>query len=231
MSAAPAPAPSREERAAVHAPAERPSALLVFRDDGPIARALGAAVRRTGALRRVPAVVPAVAGVVPLIAAVVLGGDGLSYGVAGAVLAWLVLATGVSHGASHTDRMAWAAPPTVRLGEYVALVWIATLHDVASAPAAFALLCALAFRNYDLVYRLRQQGAVPAAWVNALSLGWDGRVVLAFVLLVAGALPAGYYVWAAIVAVAFVAEATVSWVAHARGLRAVTYDDEEDEGQ
>jgi hypothetical protein len=212
-----------------HAPTERPSTLLVYRDDGPIARALGGAASRV--LGRVPAVVPAAVGVLPLIAAIAIGGSDASNLVAGVVLAWLVLVGGLSHGASHTDRMAWATPPTVRLGEYAALLWIAALDGVASEPAAFALLCALAFRAYDLVYRLRHQAATPASWVNALSLGWEGRVVLAFVLLAAGALPAGYFVWAALVAVVFVSEATVSWMAHARGQRTVDYEDEEDEGQ
>jgi hypothetical protein len=212
-----------------HAPTERPSALLVYRDDGPVARALGAAVAPR--IRRVPAVLPALAAIVPMLVAIAIAGADASNLAAGIVLAWLVVVGGLSCGASHSDRMAWAVPPTVRLGEYVALLWIAALDDVASQPAAFALLCALAFRAYDLVYRLRHQASTPAAWVNALSLGWEGRVILAFVLLAAGALPAGYFVWAAIVAVVFVGEATVSWMAHARGQRTVDYEDEEDEGQ
>jgi hypothetical protein len=212
-----------------HAPTERPSALLVYRDDGAIARALGAAVAPR--LRRVPAILPALAAVVPLLVAIAISDARASNLAAGLVLAWLVIVGGLSHGASHRDRMAWAVPPTVRLGEYAALLWIAALDDVASQPAAFALLCALAFRAYDLVYRLRHQASTPAAWVNAISLGWEGRVILAFLLLVAGALPAGYFVWAAIVAAVFVGEATVSWMAHARGQRTVDYEDEEDEGQ
>ncbi|HEX4689941.1 MAG TPA: DUF5941 domain-containing protein [Solirubrobacteraceae bacterium] len=212
-----------------HAPTERPSALLVYRDDGAIARALGAAVAPR--LRRVPAILPALAAVVPLLVAIAISDARASNLAAGLVLAWLVIVGGLSHGASHRDRMAWAVPPTVRLAEYAALLWIAALDDVASQPAAFALLCALAFRAYDLVYRLRHQASTPAAWVNAISLGWEGRVILAFLLLVAGALPAGYFVWAAIVAAVFVGEATVSWMAHARGQRTVDYEDEEDEGQ
>jgi hypothetical protein len=220
---------SQPTPATLHAPTERPSALLVYRDDGPIARALAGATG--GRLARVPAVAPVLAGVLPLLAAIAVAGDEASDAVAAIFVAWLVIAAGVSHGASHTDRMSWAVPPSVRLGEYAALVWIATLDSPGSEPAAFALLCALAFRAYDLVYRLRHQAATPATWVNALSLGWEGRVILAFVLLVLGALPAGYFAWAALVAVVFVGEATVSWMAHARGLRTVDYDDEEDEGQ
>jgi Family of unknown function (DUF5941) len=213
---------------ATHAPTERPSTLLVYRDDGPLARALGAAV--APAVRRIPAVLFVVAGVIPMLVAIIADGDGASRGLAAATLAWLVVVGGLSHTASHTDRMAWAVPPVVRMGEYVAILWIATL-DGGSGPAAFALLCAFAFRAYDLVYRLRHQATTPAGWVNAISLGWEGRVILAFVLLVVGALPAGYFVWAGLVAIVFVGEATRSWMAHARGQRVADYEDEEDEGQ
>jgi hypothetical protein len=215
--------------AAAHAPTERPSALMVYRDDGPLARALGGAL--PAGLARVPALALAVPGVVVELAAIAIGGADVSRLAAALVLAWLVLSLGASRGASHADRMAWAAPTLVRLGEYVALIWIATLDGRASQPAAFALLCALAFRHYDLVYRLRHQGTTPPGWVDALSLGWEGRVVLAFLLLVAGALPAAYFVWAALIAVVFVAEATRSWLTHSRGQRTVDYEDEEDEGQ
>jgi hypothetical protein len=212
-----------------HAATERPSTLAVYRDDGPLARALGRALPREIARR--PSVLLALPGVLGLVAALAVGGADTPRGAAAAVLAWLVAWTGASSGASHRDRLAWAAPPLVRLGEYAGLVWIATLHGGAAEPAAFALLCALAFRHYDLVYRLRHQGATPAAWVDALSLGWEGRLVLAFVLLVVGALPAAYFAWAALLAVVFVGEAVVSWVRHSRGQRTVEYEDEEDEGQ
>jgi hypothetical protein len=212
---------------ATHAPTERPSTLLVYRDDGPLARALGSAAAT--AVRRVPAVLFVVAAAIPMLVAIAADGASASRGLAAATLAWLVVVGGLSHGASHTDRMAWAVPPVVRMGEYAAVLWIATLD--ASVPAAFALLCAFAFRAYDLVYRLRHQAATPAAWVDAVSLGWEGRVILAFVLLVVGALPAGYYVWAALAGIVFVGEATRSWMAHARGQRVADYEDEEDEGQ
>jgi hypothetical protein len=214
---------------AAHAATERPSALATYRDDGPLARALG---RLVPGGRRTPAVPLLVVGVVPLIVAIAVGNDEAPRGLAAAVVAWLILWGGASSGASLSERLNWAVPPLVRLGEYAALIWIATLDEGGAAePAAFALLCALAFRHYDLVYRLRHRGSTPAPWVDAVTLGWEGRLVLAFVLLVAGLLPAAWFVWAGLLAAVVVGEAVHGWVAQERGGRTVDYEDEEDEGQ
>jgi hypothetical protein len=67
--------------------------------------------------------------------------------------------------------------------------------------------------------------------VSALSGGWDGRIVVGFLLLVAGALPAAYFVAAAVLGAAFVGEAAYGWLAVGRVQRPLEYDDEEDEGQ
>lgn len=160
---------------------ERPGALDVYRDDGPLARAAFRALSRGG---RPP------------------GG-----------------------------RMAWAVPPLVRLVEYAGLVAIAAIEGEHALPAAFALLCALAFRHYDLVYRLRHRGEVPPRWLNALAGGWEVRLLAAAALLAAGALPAGYYIAAAVFGVVFAAESVAGWARFGRARRPILYEDEEDEGQ
>jgi hypothetical protein len=66
--------------------------------------------------------------------------------------------------------------------------------------------------------------------VRALGLGWAGRLLLAGVLLAAGAFEAGAFAWAALLAVAFVAEAVSSWRRDPGGAGGfVSIDDEEDE--
>jgi hypothetical protein len=116
------------------------------------------------------------------------------------------------------------------VGEYSGYVWIAANTDDPAPAAAFALIAALAFRHYDLVYRSRYQGEPPPGWVQLVSLGWDGRLVLAWLLLAAGALPAGMFVLAAALGALFVAECTASWVRLSSRPVSV-YEDEEDEGQ
>jgi hypothetical protein len=202
--------------------------LTVYRDDGPLARALGAALGRAVGL---PALVVLATGLVPLLLAIALGGDDVSDGLVVAVAGWLVALGGISSGRPHAERLRWLLPPLLRAGEYAALVWIAAVAGVADEGAAFALLAAIAFRHYDLVYRLRHQGVTPPPWVNLLSLGWDGRLIGACALLLAGALPGGYYVVAAVLAIAFVSESAASWIHFSRAQRPVMYEDEEDEGQ
>ena len=147
------------------------------------------------------------------------------------MIAWVVLAAGASSGSRPRARVSWAEPPLLRATEYSALIWIAGLEGADAYPAAFALLAALTFRHYDLVYRLRHRGVVPARWVSLLGGGWDGRLVVALLLLVLGALPAAYYVAAAVLGAAFVGEAAYGWLAVGRVQRPLEYEDEEDEGQ
>ena len=98
----------------------------------------------------------------------------------------------------------------------------------AAYPAAFALLSALAFRHYDLVYRLRHRAEVPPRWLNLLAAGWEGRLIIAYVLLVAGALPAAFFVWAGVLGAVSLAETVVGWRRFEQARRPSLYEDKED---
>jgi hypothetical protein len=206
----------------------RPDPIPVYRDDGPLALALG---RALGPVVKLPAPLLIMLGLLGLVAAIAIGGPDTSLGVAGAVLAWVVVTLGIASGTPPRAQIRWAEPPLMRAAEYTALIWIAALEGPGAYPAAFALLAALTFRHYDLVYRLRHRGVVPARWVSRLSGGWDLRLIVAFVLLAAGALPAGYFIAAGVLGVAFVGEAVYGWLAVGRVQRPLEYEDEEDEGQ
>jgi hypothetical protein len=114
-------------------------------------------------------------------------------------------------------------PSLVRLGEYATLAWLAATAD--ALPAAYALLAVLAFRHYDLAYRLRHRGETPPAWLNTLAAGWDGRVILAWALLAAGLLPAAMYVWAGLLGAVSLGETVASWRRFGRGFRAGDFDE------
>ena len=111
----------------------------------------------------VPASALVLAGVAPLLALIAITGDGASWPLAGAVVAWLVLLAGASAGRPLRDRLRWVVPPALRVAEYAGLLWIAALAGPSSVPAAFALLLAITYRHYDMVYRLRHRGDDAAA--------------------------------------------------------------------
>lgn len=206
--------------------AEAPRRLLVYRDDGPIARAIGAVL---GRVARVPPAALVVAGALPLFVVIALEGAGTSDVAVGAVLAWLIVVAGASAGRVDAGRFRWVATPVLRAAEYSALVWMGAIAGDHGVPAAFALLSALAFRHYDLVYRLRHRGAEPPAWVGALGGGWAGRLIVAYVLLPAGVLPTAMFVAAGVLGVVFVAESASSWARGESVDEAELYDEEDDE--
>jgi Family of unknown function (DUF5941) len=169
------------------------SDLERWRDDGPLARALG----RVGA--PLPPLALIVAGAAPL--ALALAAD-LGRPARAAIVVWLVVVAGLSGGCVGEGRLRWAVPPALRAAEYGAVLWLA---QRAAADAAFVLLFAVALRHYDLVYR---RGA-PPAWLAAL--GWEVRLLGAAALLLAGALRPGLFVVGALLAVATALTSAASW--------------------
>jgi hypothetical protein len=198
--------------------------LETYRDDGPLARLIGAAGRRVP----VPPAFLQLVGALPLLVLLIAeGGDASNAALGGAIAAFVVLG-GLASGRPHTDRLRWAAPPILRAVEYGTTLFVGAAAGASSEPAAFALICAIAFRHYDLVYRFRHQGLSPPAWIALVGLGWDGRLILGWVLLATRALPAGYFALAILYAVVFVGESVASWVRFGRMQQPVLYEDEEE---
>lgn len=205
--------------------AEPPTQLERYRDDGPLARLLGGAL---GERIPLPSAVLELLGAVPLTILIAVEGDGASNAAVGGALAFFIALAALAAGRPHTDRVRWAAPPLLRLVEYAAILYMGALEGLSSQPAALALICAVAFRHYDLVYRFRHQGLTPPAWVALFALGWDGRLILCWVLLATGALPTGWFVLAALFAAVLVGESVASWLRFGRAEQPALYDDEED---
>jgi hypothetical protein len=202
------------------------TALEQYRDDGVLARLLGVTV---GRVLRAPPLPLAFLGTLGVLAVAAVEGDSASDATVAAAIAWFVLWAGISSGRPHTDRWAWATPGAVRVGEYGSLIWIGTTVGESASAGAFALIAALAFRHYELVYRPRFQGKPPAPWLAIAAGGWEGRLVLVTALLAVGALPTGLFVMAGVLAVVLVGECIASWVRYSAPPVSI-YEDEEDEG-
>jgi hypothetical protein len=164
----------------------------------------------------------------PLAVVIVVAGDGASDALVAATIAWTVLAGGLAAGRRLTDRLRWTVPPVLRAIEYAGLLWIGALAGADVLPATFALLCAITYHHYDTVYGFRHRGITPPPWLRTVAGGWDGRLVLAVVLLAAGALPAAFWILAVLIALLFAGESIAEWQRVRAGDTPV-YDDEEDE--
>ena len=136
-----------------------PDNVAVYRDDGPLAHAIG---RALGPRLPLPAMALLVAGVAGVLALAALAGADASLGLTAAGVAWLLLTLGTTTVRWPKESFHWAVPSLVRLGEYAMLTWLAATAD--AVPAAFALIAALTYRHYDLVYRLRHRAEVPPRW-------------------------------------------------------------------
>ncbi|MEA2471375.1 MAG: hypothetical protein QOE38_2374, partial [Thermoleophilaceae bacterium] len=81
------------------------SLLDIYRDDGPLARAIAGAIKVPGTQTLLTAVA-----VVPLFVLIAAEGAHASRAAAGTTLAWLVVVAAVA-GRAPTDRLRWAVPP------------------------------------------------------------------------------------------------------------------------
>lgn len=187
-----------ESRVAFHG-----SRLVAYRDDGPIALALGRLVKG-----QLPPLLPLlVAGVVTgVLLAVGVNGQ-TSPAVLAPVLALLLAGPGSTH--SHVGRLDWLVPPLMRVLEYGYLATLAFAHGV-SKPLVYAFIAILAYHHYDTVYRTRQR-LWPARWVFYAGLGWDGRMIIAAVATLAGVLPYVIAVLALYTGLLFGVESIYTW--------------------
>jgi hypothetical protein len=201
--------------------------VQVYRDDGPLAEAIGRAVR---GLAIGETALTALAAVLLGVGAA-LAEDELPLGALTAVAAVAVILGAAGWQRPHGGRAAWLVPPLLRGLEYAFLIRLTVLADRDAMPLCFALLCVLAFHHYDAVYRLRHQRVPPPAWLRAAGGGWEGRVLVGCVLALAGVLGPGLLVAAVVLGALYLCETVASWVRYARAERPVTLDDEDEDVQ
>jgi phosphatidylglycerophosphate synthase len=111
------------------------------------------------------------------------------------------------------DRLGWQAPAALWVAEALA-VGVLVHHTLGvQTAAAFAYVAAIAYHRYDVVYRLRDTGTPPAAWLARAGLGTDGRLVA--LLLLATFAPSAVvpvlWVAAVLLAALYLAESATGW--------------------
>ncbi len=111
-----------------------------------------------------------------------------------------------------TTRLGWLVPPVIRLVEYGAILAIVRQTDPGELPLAFALLGALAFHHYDIVYRQRHRTEFLPRWVTLAGLGWELRIAAVAGLAAINALHAGLILMTLWLAGLFVGESVSSWL-------------------
>ncbi|MFI6476887.1 DUF5941 domain-containing protein [Nonomuraea sp. NPDC050663] len=187
------------------------SSVVAYRDDGPISRAMGFMV--AGQLPPLP----------PLVVAAFVIGVLMVIGIAGSndwavlALAMTLLLAGPGSSHPHDGRYDWLAPPLLRGIEYICIAAVGFAHEVGPLWI-FALLGAMAFHHYDLVYRIRQR-VYPPPWLSTFGLGWDGRMIAVSLGVVAGWPTVGFGVLAAYLWAFFGWESLTCWLAAPRGER------------
>ena len=80
-----------------------------------------------------------------------------------------------------TAKLGWVTPPTIQLVAYVVVLGL-IVDDAILGAAAFALLAAVIYHHYDVVYRIRANAGLPAHWLSVALGGNLGRSVLVVVL-------------------------------------------------
>lgn len=80
-----------------------------------------------------------------------------------------------------TAPLGWLAPPLIQLVSYLVILGL-IFGDRKLGPATFALLAAVIYHHYDIVYRLRAGAGVVPRWVSVALGGNLGRSVLVVVL-------------------------------------------------
>lgn len=184
--------------------------LRAYRDDGPVAAPLGRLLSRAASKGLLLAAV----GTAVLLGAVALDVPDVHL-LTGTALTVAIPLLAAGREEADNGRLQWLVPPLLRATEYAFVIVTAAAAD--ALPAAYALLAAIVFHHYEIVYRLRHQNVPPPAWVSSLGGGWAGRMLVVYALSLADAVRVGMVTLAALLGALFVSESVVSWVRVTRG--------------
>ncbi len=143
------------------------------RDDGPIARAIGAIGR--GKVPPVPIALPATIAALVALGYAIFGHRLAHHAWVVVIIGVLALASGLGARAKHDGPLDWLFAAALRAAEYT-FILAAGVYGGAPLPLIYTLLALLVMIHYDTASRI-EKAATPFVGAQA-ALGWDGRVVL-----------------------------------------------------
>jgi len=85
-----------------------------------------------------------------------------------------------------TGRFGWSAPVLLRAIELGGIALLLVVGSAANTVIAFWIVFVIAYHHYDVMYR-SLQGAAPPRWLTWLGFGWDGRLLVIVVVVLAAA--------------------------------------------
>jgi phosphatidylglycerophosphate synthase len=183
------------------------------RDDGPIARALGALGR--GRLSPLAALAPGLIAVLIAAGFAIVGDRGPRWLVL--IYAGLALVAGVAARSRHDGPLDWLTVAGLRATEYTFIV-IAGVLGAVPLWLVYTLLLVLTLYHYDITGRIEKQ-ATPVRG-EAILRGWDVRVTVLAITVAIGWATTAYAVVAIVVGGVFVIGALVGWRESARSATA-----------
>jgi len=199
-------------------PVAASATLLRLRDDGALARGLGALVR--GNLLPLP---PAILSLAAVSALALLGLHGLPGALTiGPAIVMLLAAPGSAN--PHGGRFDWLVP-VLLLGTQVLYLAAAGEGERVPGPVIFALVAALLVRYAELaspgrpVFLTRPRRHLGWGREYGTELGWEGRVLFAGLTAALGIATVGYLALTAYLAVLVGAKVVRSCLAPEEGLR------------
>ena len=84
-------------------------------------------------------------------------------------------------------RFLWLLPPALRLGEYAAVLLLASAVTRDATVEVFALLLCVAYHHYDALYGVQHRLPPTPVGIRLAGLGVEGRVLVVAALALAGA--------------------------------------------
>lgn len=179
--------------------------LHAYRDDGPLARMVATSTVRAPSLLLMMLAAAAVA--------IGLLSDDSTIGAPSLIGIAIFVVLGMLSGAAREHpRVQWLVPPLLRGGEHGIIAVLTLRADGTALWLAYALLAAIAFHQYDIVYRLRHQRKAPPTTLTLLGGGWEIRTIIVTIAAVVGVLAPALAILALWCGALFVSESMRSWI-------------------